>query len=833
MAFSDVKFDIKAQDKTAAAFSKVESGLNGLRKGAQIVGTGLAAMAAAGTAAFGIMARDVLKTGDEIHKLSSRLGISTEALSQLKHAADLSGVQFTTLSKALQQMIRVTSEGASGMKASADILAELGVDAQRLKNLRPEQMFEVLAEALRGVANDADRVRLAEKLFGARGTGVLAMMEDGAAGIQAMRQEANELGLTLSQQGANNIAAFNDSLTRLKGQFMGLTQTIVVEFTPQLTRLATWAKDNLPAAITSAINALGWFEKGWAALKVTGAAAVSLIAHGIENLLIGLRTLFAPLDLLFEGLKKLGAIDNNPFDILEDSVGEFRAAADLMTSDLTDDLMQITERQDLATKAVETYTASIGKTIDASNSATEEIIAATKAQEKQYNVAEDAFDDLFTTTIKGLGEMQSEYYNSFENMTEFQQAQVNQQSGAFDDFFVYTKEGAKDVNKAYNDGLAEQTYNTKEQLRAQTLEFGTFFDGLKLGFDDVQDWQLTWAEKGAYISTEFARNSKNAIQDTFFAVLKGDFEDIGDAWEALLDSMLWAFSDILAQMLVEWATKNIFSEIFNSFGEGFTSLGSLIGDFAVDMGDTLTGGLLSGASGVLSDIGAAITGTAAGAGAAAVGTTIALPVPGATGTVVGGGVSTMGGGAAAGAGFGAAAAVGVPIAGMIYALWKVFGEDPGINFGSYGGRFGLNDAGDFQLMYWNEPDIFSDARWEPFWDFQQGPSGENYAWGQGGANPEVVNAMNALLTPIFDYWEGVAKELGIDQFEFSPQALGSIQTVEEIPAYLDKLNLLIEQAFEKELGKNITVNVYGSVTQEEFITEVINAINTGGAYNLG
>jgi hypothetical protein len=170
---------------------------------------------------------------------------------------------------------------------------------------------------------------------------------------------------------------------------------------------------------------------------------------------------------------------------------------------------------------------------------------------------------------------------------------------------------------------------------------------------------------------------------------------------------------------------------------------------------------------------------------------------------------------------------------MIYALWKVFGEDPGINFGSYGGRFGLNDAGDFQLMYWNEPDIFSDARWEPFWDFQQGPSGENYAWGQGGANPEVVNAMNALLTPIFDYWEGVAKELGIDQFEFSPQALGSIQTVEEIPAYLDKLNLLIEQAFEKELGKNITVNVYGSVTQEEFITEVINAINTGGAYNLG
>ena len=78
---------------------------------------------------------------------------------------------------------------------------------------------DFIADAMKGVSNQADKVRLAEKLFGARGASVLQMMDQGAEGIRKMREEADQLGLTLSQEGANSVAAFNDQLARLKARF--------------------------------------------------------------------------------------------------------------------------------------------------------------------------------------------------------------------------------------------------------------------------------------------------------------------------------------------------------------------------------------------------------------------------------------------------------------------------------------------------------------------------------------------------------------------------------------------------------------------------------------
>ena len=190
---------------------------------------GIALKKLAGAAAVGVftgMVKESVDAADRIGKLSQRLGASTESLSQLKHVADLSGVSFNTLTMGLQRMTRRVSEAAAGTGEAKGALQELGISAEKLNAIEPAQQFEVLADALMQVENDADRVRLAMKLFDSEGVSLIQTMQGGAAGIQAMREEADRLGLTITDVAAKQAADFNDAITKSQSFVKGLAQEI-------------------------------------------------------------------------------------------------------------------------------------------------------------------------------------------------------------------------------------------------------------------------------------------------------------------------------------------------------------------------------------------------------------------------------------------------------------------------------------------------------------------------------------------------------------------------------------------------------------------------------
>ena len=56
----------------------------------------------------------------------------------------------------------------------------------------------------------------------------------GAGGIEKMKDEADKLGLTLSGDNANAIAAMNDGMTNLKNAMTGVVQTILGDMAPAL-----------------------------------------------------------------------------------------------------------------------------------------------------------------------------------------------------------------------------------------------------------------------------------------------------------------------------------------------------------------------------------------------------------------------------------------------------------------------------------------------------------------------------------------------------------------------------------------------------------------------
>lgn len=209
--------------------------------------------------AFTGLVKRTVDAGDKIQKLSIRLGASTEALSELKLATELTGVSFQTLTTGLQRMTRRISEAAKGTGESVKALDELGLSAKALNKLRPEQQFEALADALDKVPNQADKVRLSMKLLDTEGVALLQTMEGGSEAIRGYRKQARELGLSLSKDSADAFAKANDQLTILSGTFTGFVQSLTVSAIPivqDLTSLFSSLKNEIDGLNKSSLFAV-------------------------------------------------------------------------------------------------------------------------------------------------------------------------------------------------------------------------------------------------------------------------------------------------------------------------------------------------------------------------------------------------------------------------------------------------------------------------------------------------------------------------------------------------------------------------------------------------
>jgi hypothetical protein len=241
MSDHDVKFSIIGKNAANPAFQSVKSGLASITKSVFSLKAGLVALVGVGS--FSIMAKSAADTADKIQKLSIRLGASTEALSQYRHVATMSGVSFETFTMGLQRMTRRVSEAAAGTGEAKNALEELNVDAMALTQLKPEQQFEALADAIMSVEDPAARVRLAMKLFDSEGVALLQMMQGGSEGLQKMRGEADALGMTMSQDMVDSVAAANDSLSKIKEQLQGIVEQIVGLAAPAVTDIANRVSD--------------------------------------------------------------------------------------------------------------------------------------------------------------------------------------------------------------------------------------------------------------------------------------------------------------------------------------------------------------------------------------------------------------------------------------------------------------------------------------------------------------------------------------------------------------------------------------------------------------
>lgn len=368
---------------TIRAFDKSKAGLASAAKGLRFVGGALlnvktALAGVVGVAGFGALIKQGLAAGDSLAKTADKIGVTTEALAGLRHAAELTGVSTETMDMALQRFTRRASEAANGTGEAVGALRELGLNAEELNKLPLDKQMEAVADAMGGLENQSDRVRIAMKLFDSEGVALVNTLGGGSDALREMINEAEHLGLSLSRVETAQIEQANDSFTRAKGVLTGITNQLTVAFAPILEYIADTFRQS---ALDSA--EFGNIGQRVADTLVKGFAKTQGALHGIRIFTTQLRLGFIKLGkyiaeklspILGTFLKvynKIAPLLGKP--IIENPLVNFAQEAGESIQTLTDELMAMREI-DPAANIIDAY-----ERIKVKSRETAEKIAADKA----------------------------------------------------------------------------------------------------------------------------------------------------------------------------------------------------------------------------------------------------------------------------------------------------------------------------------------------------------------------------------------------------------------------------------------------------------------------
>jgi TP901 family phage tail tape measure protein len=176
----------------------------------------------------------------QIGKTSSYLGVTTDALQELRYAAEKSGVTIDALDDSLKELQIRAFDAKSGEGEAAEAFQTLGVSATdaagRIR--KPLELLDEVADKLLQLPTQSDRLWVADAVFGDEGATVLKMLKEGSQGLRDMRAEARALGITLDQDTIKKAQELNGNLKRLRVTSQGITNTFVSSLLPGLIWIA-------------------------------------------------------------------------------------------------------------------------------------------------------------------------------------------------------------------------------------------------------------------------------------------------------------------------------------------------------------------------------------------------------------------------------------------------------------------------------------------------------------------------------------------------------------------------------------------------------------------
>lgn len=225
-----LEFIIKLKDEFSGTLGDITSKLPSLGTMAAAAGAGIAAA----SVALWKMTTSAADAYDKVNDLSNRLGMTTEFISRMNYAAQMSGVTQEEMATSLRMVSVKLGEASMGAEQSKKAFDALGVSIYgadgKVRDI--EEMMPDLAQGFANLDSSAQRAALAQDLFGRSGATMIPILTEGKEGLAELWKEAEKFGLVISTEAADNAAEFNDAMDRMKGAVTGVKNKLVEDLFP-------------------------------------------------------------------------------------------------------------------------------------------------------------------------------------------------------------------------------------------------------------------------------------------------------------------------------------------------------------------------------------------------------------------------------------------------------------------------------------------------------------------------------------------------------------------------------------------------------------------------
>lgn len=176
------------------------------------------------TAIFGtrIAAGSILQTFnerrgviDKVGKFADELGFSTEKLTSLQFAAQLTGTNVQILNKGLQIFTRRIGEAVQGTGEARKGLDRLGLSAQNLSKMATDEAFKLVADRINMLGTQTEKAGVSFMFFSRQGQDLLNLLQLGSSGLDEISKLIESFGGELNRFEVKKVEEMNDSFERL------------------------------------------------------------------------------------------------------------------------------------------------------------------------------------------------------------------------------------------------------------------------------------------------------------------------------------------------------------------------------------------------------------------------------------------------------------------------------------------------------------------------------------------------------------------------------------------------------------------------------------------
>ncbi|MFD3284001.1 hypothetical protein ACE41O_12845 [Alteromonas macleodii] len=482
---SKYEFIISAQDKTAQAFTAINSKLGTVTK--QAVTT--AAAVAGVTASFAVMASSAVNSAKELDSQAKLAGVTVEEFQALSYAYgqfNISQEKFADISKDVQDKLGdFLATGAGPFKDFFEQVApQVGLTADALKNLSSSEVLIAVKKAM-----DDANVSAKEQVFYMESlandaTLLIPALENNGKVVNDLAQEYRDLNLAISETDVTKVKELSDEMARLEAAGQKLKFSLASAFVEPLADIGEAINDFYTGSIVR-------FERDFIEIdKFVTEAKLSFLqfkdAVGADVDTTEMDKLAQRAEYLSDQYDKLTRkIKGEPIDY-EFGYGEtgdiFKGLEnpfDLSGAVTNIDTSPITKQVEEATKEVEHSFLNSLALIDDINA---NAFNFDESMAENAGMFWDNFEERGFTAYENLQEGNQSFWDnwlaaaqnnltSFDELSAFTIESFSNQMGNALESVIFDSESLGDAFKGVMQGMARSVVNALGQMAAQWLAY--------------------------------------------------------------------------------------------------------------------------------------------------------------------------------------------------------------------------------------------------------------------------------------------------------------------------------------------------------------------------